>query len=171
MRYTLAELLTDPAAAARYDGGTFVTLRLTSTMYHRFHAPGDCQLNEVTYVAGETWNVNPAALARIDRLYCRNERAVVRATLRDSGEPISLVAVASILVASIHLNFVDVPLTLRYQGPSRIQCHGSYRKGQELGYFHHGSTIIVLASSRLALVDSVREGALIRMGEPLLRQG
>jgi len=166
--YTLDELLVDPAIVEAHRDGTYVALRLLSTMYHRFHAPCDCEIDEVIYVAGDAWNVNPIALRRVDRLYCRNERAVIRMRLSGSGEPLTLVPVAAILVASIHLHFLDVLLNLKYRGPNRIPCRASFSKGDELGYFHHGSTIIVLAPRGLSLCGAVREGASIRVGQPLL---
>src|SRR5262249_26335125 len=145
-----------------YRGGTYVTLRLTSAMYHRFHAPADCEVHHTTYVSGDVWNVNPVALRRIARLYCKNERAVIHARLADRDAGIVLVAVAAILVASIHLNFVDVPLNLKYRGPNRIPCRAPYRKGDELGYFHHGSTIVVIAPAGFELCEHAREGESIR---------
>jgi phosphatidylserine decarboxylase len=51
-----------------------VTLRLTSSMYHRFHAPHDLVVDRVTYISGDTWNVNPIALKRVEKLFCKNER-------------------------------------------------------------------------------------------------
>ena len=60
----------------RYRNGRYVTLRLTSSMYHRFHAPHDCRVERVAYMSGDTWNVNPIALRRVERLFCKNERAV-----------------------------------------------------------------------------------------------
>jgi phosphatidylserine decarboxylase len=168
LTYTLDELLVDPALADVHRNAVYVTLRLTSNMYHRFHAPADCEIDEVIHVAGDTWNVNPAALRRIERLYCRNERAIVRARLRASGDRLILVPVGAILVGSIHLHVVDVPLNAEYRGPSRIPCRALLRKGDELGYFHHGSTIIVVAGPGLTIFEEVREGALIRMGRPLL---
>ena len=45
-------------------------------MYHRFHAPHDCRVEQVTYISGDTWNVNPIALKRVEKLFCKNERAV-----------------------------------------------------------------------------------------------
>lgn len=167
--YTLEDLLGDSPMIATYRDGFYVTLRLTSTMYHRFHAPFDCDVDEVTYISGDTWNVNPIALQRVERLFCRNERAVVGTRLRDSSESLALVAVAAILVASIHLTFVDVPLTLAYRGPNRLRCRASFRKGDEMGHFRHGSTIIVFGTSGLELCETVTPGSVIRMGEPLLR--
>ena len=58
-----------------------MTLRLTSSMYHRFHAPHDCRVEQVTYISGDTWNTNPIALRRVERLFCKNERAVMRTRL------------------------------------------------------------------------------------------
>ena len=79
--YLLAELLCDEDLAHYYRGGEFATLRLTSSMYHRFHAPYDCRVEQIDYISGDTWNVNPIALQRVERLYCKNERAVIRCRL------------------------------------------------------------------------------------------
>jgi phosphatidylserine decarboxylase len=166
--YALADLLGDQELAGRHRGGRYVTLRLTSAMYHRFHAPSDCRVELVTYFSGDTWNVNPIALKRIERLFCKNERAVIRCRLPD-GAPLTLVPVAAILVASIRLTFLDVLLHLRYRGPNRIPCNAALGKGQEMGWFEHGSTIIVLAPPGLSLDPGIREGVRLRMGEPLLR--
>ena len=167
--YSLSSLLeADPDLVAQYQNGSYVTLRLTSAMYHRFHAPYDCSIEQVTYMSGDTWNVNPIALRRIERLFCRNERAILRCRL-PSGHLLTLVPVAAILVASIRLHFADVLLHLRYRGPNVIRGTAAYRKGEELGWFQHGSTIIVLAPQQLSLHARVTEGRKIRMGEPLLR--
>ena len=168
-RYTLEDLLIDRQLAALYRDGQYATLRLTSSMYHRFHAPHDCIVDRVTYISGETWNVNPIALNRIAKLFCKNERAVIRMILGRGGIVVTLVPVAAILVASIRLNFLDVLLNTQYRGDAEIPCRASFSKGQEMGWFEHGSTIIVFAPKGVALCDSVEEGAGIRMGRPLMR--
>src|SRR5215468_1703636 len=167
LRYRLAELLGGEAPAARHRDGLFVTLRLKSTMYHRFHAPAACRLREVTHIAGDTWNVNPIALKRVERLFCRNERAVLPLEL-EGGGALTLVAIAAIGVATLRLHCLSAALGLRYAGPTRIPCDARYEKGQELGWFEQGSTIVVLASGDLELADGVREGRTLRVGEPLL---
>src|SRR6478736_5097499 len=101
--YTLADLLGDASPARQYEGGQYVTLRITPTMYHRFHAPHDLEVDHVTYISADTWNVYPPALKRVERLFCRNERAVLRCRLAGSDTPLLLVPVAAILVASIRL--------------------------------------------------------------------
>src|SRR5262249_43594544 len=83
--YTLQDLLGKSDLVDVYRDGRYVTLRLTSSMYHRFHAPHDCRLEEVTYISGDTWNVNPIALKRVEKLFCKNERAVLRTRLSATG--------------------------------------------------------------------------------------
>jgi phosphatidylserine decarboxylase len=167
--YSLEDLLIDRQLVQLYCDGQYVTLRLTPSMYHRFHAPYDCTIDKVTYVSGDTWNVNPIALNRVAKLFCKNERAVIRTTLRPSGIVITLVPVAAILVASIRLHFLAVLLNMQYRGEAEIRCQAVFSKGQEMGWFQHGSTIIVFAPKGVILCGSVREGVVIRMGRPLMQ--
>lgn len=166
--YTLMDLLGDEDLVRSYLDGSYVTLRLTAGMYHRFHAPYDCRVEQVTYVSGDTWNVNPIALQRVERLFCKNERAIIRCRLVPSGELITLVPVAAILVASVRLHFLDVLLHLKYRGPNAIACDAPLHKGEEMGWFQHGSTIIAFAPAGVALCERLQQGSVIRMGEPLL---
>jgi len=167
--YTLDELLPDRNLVEAHRNGSYVTLRLKASMYHRFHAPHDGRLERVVYISGDTWNVNPIALKRIERLFCKNERAVLQTRLAATDHCVTLVAVAAILVASIRLHCLDIPLNLKYRGPNVIGCDAHFRKGDELGWFEHGSTIIVFAPEGYSLCESVREGAVLRVGEPLMR--
>ena len=169
MPYTLSDLLGDASLAKQYEGGQFVTLRITPTMYHRFHAPQDLQVEHVSYISGDAWNVYPIALERIERLFCRNERAVLRCRLTTGGTPIALVPVAAILVASIRLHCADVLLHLRYRGAHEIPCDARFTRGQEMGWFQHGSTIVVLVPAGMSVCGQIRQGQRLRMGEPLLR--
>jgi len=165
--YPLADLVGSRELAARFSGGSYVTLRLTSAMYHRFHAPCDCLIERVTYFSGDTWNVNPIALERIARLFCKNERAVLACRTEPGGIPLLIVPVAAILVASIRLHFLDVLLHLKYRGPNVIPCAARLAKGEEMGWFEHGSTIIVLAPRGVRLAPQLTSGERIRMGQPL----
>lgn len=168
LTYTLHDLLDDPELERLYRDGRYVTLRLTSSMYHRFHAPYDCQVFHLNYFSGDTWNTNPATVSRVDKLFCKNEHAVIQTRL-PAGHVVTLVPVASILVASIRLRFLDVPLHLAYDGPRAIACAAAYEKGDEMGWFELGSTIIVFAPDGFELAPGVEQGTTIRMGRPLLR--
>jgi phosphatidylserine decarboxylase len=166
--YTLPDLLHDQRLVEHYRNGCYVTLRITSSMYHRFHAPHDLAVEQVTYISGDTWNVNPVALKRVEKLFCKNERAVVRTRLGAGAHLVTLVPVAAVLVASIRLHCLDVLLHPRYRGPNVLPCDASYRKGEEMGWFQHGSTIIVFAPEGFRPCANAQSGRVIRMGEPLL---
>jgi len=166
--YELSELFGPTQDISAFEGGSYVTLRLTSAMYHRFHAPHDCTVEHVTYLSGDTWNVNPIALARVERLFCRNERAVIRARLTQGNHPIALVPVAAILVASIRLHFLDVLLHLRWRGPNEMPCNAQLAKGAEMGWFEHGSTIIVFVPPGFALAQDIAPGTRLRAGQALM---
>jgi phosphatidylserine decarboxylase len=167
--YQLIDLLGDQSLVRQYQNGTYATLRITPTMYHRFHAPHDLRVKQVNYISGDTWNVYPIALKRIENLFCRNERAVLQCELGANGALLTMVPVAAILVASIRLHFLDVLLHLRYRGPNVIVCDARFAKGEEMGWFQHGSTIIVFAPQGIALSPEIQEGRRIRMGEPLFK--
>ncbi len=166
--YELADLIPDTTLQHRYRDGIFITLRLKSSMYHRFHAPLACDVRQVTYISGDTWNVNPIALRRIEKLYCKNERAVMELHTEAPDSGICLVAVAAILVASIRLHCLNGVLDMHYSGPQRLGCCAHYEKGDELGYFQHGSTIIVFATADHAMCEGIETGRRVNMGQALL---
>ncbi|HEU4377398.1 MAG TPA: archaetidylserine decarboxylase [Hyphomicrobiaceae bacterium] len=166
--YALEELLLDRDLVEFYRDGSYVTLRLTAAMYHRFHAPHDCVVERVTHIWGDAWNVNPIALKRVAKLFCKNERALIRTRLQATSHLVTLVPVAAILVAGIRLRFADLMVDPRRE-PQAIPCCTPFRKGDEMGWFEHGSTIIVLAPKGFALCASISTGSTIRMGEPLMR--
>jgi phosphatidylserine decarboxylase len=167
--YPLAELIRDDALGAILRDGAYATLRLTAGMYHRFHAPHDGRMERFDHIAGDVWNVNPATLARRARLYCRNERVVMRMRLRHGAHPIVLVPVAAVLVAGIKLNFAELPTDRSHRGPWSRSCDVAVAKGAELGWFEHGSTIILLAPAGFTICEPIVPGRQIRVGEALMR--
>lgn len=173
--YELADLIPDAALAEKYRAGTFVTLRLKSSMYHRFHAPIACRLEEVRYVSGDRWNVHPPALQKIEKLYCKNERAVIDCLGDQSSQDVCLVAVAAILVSSIRIHC----LAGRNEGLARDENSGcrlfsinaAAMRGDELGYFEHGSTIVLFSREPMALRKGLEQGDRVLMGQALLEPG
>jgi phosphatidylserine decarboxylase len=167
--YRLSDLLNDEAHAASFAGGSYVTLRLSAAMYHRFHAPHDCVVTSVTHIFGDVWNVNPPTLRRVPELYCRNERAVLRTTLTPTGHELTLVPVAAILVAGIRLSFLAMPSGAARRTRWSTACHAALQKGEEMGWFEHGSTIVVVAPPGLSVCAGIVEGRTIRAGQPLFQ--
>ncbi|HTI31513.1 MAG TPA: archaetidylserine decarboxylase [Sphingomonas sp.] len=164
MPYSLTELAGADAVAAM-QGGSYVTMRLTAGMYHRFHAPADLTVERVEHRPGDRWNVNPPALARVSSLYCRNERAIISTRLAD-GRLLVMIPVAAILVAGIVLH----PFGLVRGGIMRTGLTNHTKRGAEMGWFEHGSTIVMLAPSGFDLAAGVATGETIRAGRPLLRR-
>jgi len=167
--YQLEELVGGAQEAKAWQGAHFVTLRLTAGMYHRFHAPAAGTLRQVRYISGDTWNVNPIALRRVERLFCKNERACLTMVPADGGAPIGIVAVAAILVASIRLHAIPDTLNTRFKGRRDYACEQAYAKGDEMGWFHHGSTLILLVPPQYERLDDWQEGDRIQMGRALFR--
>ncbi len=113
------------------------------------------------------WNVNPITLKRVLQLYCRNDRAVIEAAL-PSGQALTIVPVGAILVASVRLHFLDLNLHHDYRGEQVIPCEAVLTKGQEMGWFEHGSTIVVLAPKGVELVAGLTTGTEVKAGQTLL---
>ena len=164
--YAIEELLVDPNISARFHGHRYATIRITASMYHRMHSPFDGVIDQVDYIHGDTWNVNPVALKRVEKLFCKNERAVLSGkTLK--GEPLAMIPVAAILVAGIRLHFAGRVFNQHDRGPQRVNTHVPVRKGEELGWFEHGSTIVLLVPPSWKMLPGLEEGSRLFMGQAL----
>ncbi len=164
--YAIEELLVDPVLAMKFHGYRYLTIRITASMYHRMHSPIDGVVEQVDYIHGDTWNVNPVALKRVEKLFCKNERAVLSGKTAQ-GEPFAIVPVAAILVAGIRLHCTGRVFNQTDRGPQRVRTHAPIHKGEELGWFEHGSTIVLLVPPHWNLVEGLSEGSRLFMGQAL----
>lgn len=164
--YAIEELLVDPVLAMKFHGHRYVTIRITASMYHRMHSPLDGVVEQVDYIHGDTWNVNPVALKRVEKLFCKNERAVLSGKT-EQGEPFAIIPVAAILVAGIRLHCTGRVFNQNDRGPQRVRTHTPVHKGEELGWFEHGSTIVLLVPSHWKLAKGLDEGSRLFMGQAL----
>ena len=98
--FNLAELFGDEALAEEYRGGTMVRIRLTPTNYHRMHFFDDGVVTGAKFLKGALYSVNPLAVDRVRRLYCRNKRALVNFQSNNFGD-VALVEVGATFVGSI----------------------------------------------------------------------
>jgi phosphatidylserine decarboxylase len=170
--YSVGELLADRWAGSLYAGGQFAVIYLSPRDYHRVHAPVDGRVRSVRHVEGTLFPVNEIGVRHVPRLFARNERVVVEQTTPRHG-PITTVMVGAIGVGRISVAFDPTLVTNsgRAYGESIYTASDApeLRRGDELGTFHLGSTVIVFTGpgSGLALVK--RPGQRVRMGEALLR--
>lgn len=145
-KYTARDLLVDPDWGPKFEGGFFITYYLCPTDYHRVHSPVDGLIRKVTYVPGDLWPVNETSVNGIENLFAVNERVVVDIATNDGA--VAVVFVGATNVGSIALSFDSTilgnagrPFTERcYDPPKEI------RKGEELGMFRMGSTVVLLLS-------------------------
>ncbi|QKE83086.1 archaetidylserine decarboxylase [Arthrobacter sp. NEB 688] len=164
--YSLAALLADEEYARAFDGGTYTTLYLSPSDYHRIHAPLDGSVTAATYVPGDLWPVNGAAVANVADLFARNERIVVR--METAGGPVAVVPVGATMVGMTRLAFDDVLHTnarrrevqrRTYDAPHRLEA------GDPLGHFEFGSTVVLVCSAGAGAVEPLALGSSVRMGQ------
>lgn len=144
MSYRLSDLLVDTAAAKALEGGQFATLYLSPKDYHRLHMPFAGKLHSAIHVPGRLFSVAPFAVEGIPNLFARNERLVC--LLDTEFGPAALVMVGALLVSGI-----ETPWGGWFVPPyGNTIARRSYdpavelARGDELGRFHMGSTIIVI---------------------------
>lgn len=173
--YGVAELLADEAEATRFRGGTFVTLYLSPRHYHRIHAPTAGGIDVLRRVPGGLLPVNRAAVATIDRLFPRNERAICM--LDGPAGRVAVVAVGAYNVGRITASFVpdtagpERQITnLRDREPASLRFDPAVRveRGADIMAFHLGSTVVLLFEpDRVHLEGSLAPGAEVRSGEQI----
>jgi phosphatidylserine decarboxylase len=164
--YGLDALLGSAAEAEPYRGGRHATLYLSPGMYHRVHAPVDGCIVGWRHVPGRLFPVNPPAVRSVSGLFTRNERVVVFVETDGLG-PVALVLVGAANVGRITLRFTPLVTNSGASGgreapPAPLPV----RRGDELGAFNLGSTVVLLVAHP-TLVPAVDPGALVRMGEAL----
>ena len=168
--YEVGDLLGSDEEAARFEGGSYFIVYLSPRDYHRVHAPVTGPVETLRYVPGTLFPVNRIGTEHIPRLFARNERMAIRQRSQVHGEVVS-VMVGAIGVGRIGLAFDDAQ-TNRGERPG-LRTYGDeppvLERGEELGVFHLGSTVIVFATSDAALEFLVEPGVSVRVGEGIAR--
>ena len=166
-RYSVADLLGDADLAARYEGGSFVTIYLSPRDYHRVHVPCDSELVSAREIPGRLFSVNASSERRVAGLFARNERLVMH--MRGGFGDYAFVMVGALIVAGIETPW-ERPAVARGERtePRVLQPEGvRLARGDEAGTFRIGSTVICLFPPGVVLADGFAPGAGVRMGEAL----
>lgn len=168
--YSVAELLGGCAhEAERYYGGKFITIYLSPRDYHRIHMPLTGNLMGYSYLPGRLYPVNQLGVEHVDRLFARNERLVTYIHTENQGE-VALIKVGALFVGSVKVVYntatTNVKKARQMEGP--IDGTPVYEKGDEVGWFEFGSTVILLfESGQLEWASGVETGASLLMGQKL----
>jgi len=168
--YRVEELLSGAEQAGRLEGGTFATVYLSPKDYHRVHSPVAGRLTGYVWIPGALWPVNEAGVTYVDRLFCRNERVVMWIDSDDHGL-VAVVMVGATKVGCMTLTHAPTVRTNTFQRKiRRVQYDEpvTIERGGELGIFHMGSTVVLLAE-RPGLECVVDTHAALRMGQIMLQ--
>lgn len=170
LEYSLDDLLaTDLEEAAAYVDGRFATIYLAPYNYHRVHAPFDGELLAARYVPGDLFSVNEATASKVSGLFRRNERLIMH--FRTASGPAVVILVGALNVGSISTPWSGEirPRKSGIVDAIDISRHDrNVLKGDLLGWFNMGSTVIVLLPNGAAeWRDDLGPGTTLRMGETI----
>ena len=170
INYSLDDLLaTDLDTAAGYIDGSFATIYLAPYNYHRVHAPLAGELTAARYVPGDLFSVNEATVSRVQGLFRRNERLVMH--FRTATGPAALIFVGALNVGSISTPWTG-EIRPRKDGVVDVLDISTHptevEKGDLLGWFNMGSTVILLLpAGACEWDDDLQPGETLRMGEEI----
>ncbi len=169
--YTATELLGgDEQLANEFAGGKFATIYLSPKDYHRVHMPIDGKLRQGIYVPGDLFSVNNATADNVPRLFSRNERYV--AIFDTEKGPMAMVLVGAMIVAGIETVWEGQVAPIKRQirrvnYPSQIESF-NLAKGQEMGRFKLGSTVVLLfGKDAIQWDDALKHSSPLIMGEKI----
>lgn len=169
--YSAHELLGGQGMVGQYADGEFVCLYLAPYNYHRIHMPADGRLLRTVYVPGDLFSVNASTARTVPDLFARNERVVCE--FATAFGHLAVVMIGALFVGSIETVWageVNPPPHRRRRAPS-VLGKGTGRefvKGEEIGRFNMGSTVILLGEcGRLSWRDSLAAGTAVRYGEAI----
>ncbi|MDE1211122.1 archaetidylserine decarboxylase [Vibrio aestuarianus] len=165
----------DEKLAQEFDEGEFATLYLSPRDYHRVHMPCDGVLRQMIYVPGDLFSVNPLTAENVPNLFARNERVVC--IFDTEFGPMAQVLVGATIVGSIELVWAGTitpprgNTVYRWDYPAQGNKAVMLKKGQEMGRFKLGSTVINLfAKDKVRFDDSMQHGEPTVMGTPYAHQ-
>jgi len=162
--YNLSTLLGNEKNAMSFIDGNFATLYLAPRDYHRVHMPCSGTLRETTYIPGQLFSVNQLTTSVVPKLFTRNERLVC---LFDTEQgPMAIILVGAMLVGSIHTTWDEAPCANKMVSKNHTGIH--LNRGEELGYFKLGSTVIVVfGKNKVAWNENLQPETHVKMGELL----
>ena len=164
--YSLAALLGDAELARAFEGGTYTTLYLSPKDYHRIHVPLSGHVTAATYIPGELWPVNAAAVTHVADLFAVNERIVVMMDGEHGGR-MAIVPVGATMVGMTRLVFDDLHTNARRREVQRRSYSPpiSLAAGDQLGHFEFGSTVVLVCSRDAGVIEPLTVGASVTMGQ------
>jgi phosphatidylserine decarboxylase len=168
--YALAALLASEEDARTFARGVHATLYLSPSMYHRVHSPVDGVIRAWRYVPGRLFPVNSLAVRHVEALFAVNERVSILIDTPRFGA-VAVIMVGATNVGRMSLSFADLVTNSGRPGAVTVPpAPIPIARGQELGRFNLGSTVVLLAADPRLEPAGVAAGQIVRMGQPLWRR-
>ncbi|MCZ6502640.1 MAG: archaetidylserine decarboxylase [Gammaproteobacteria bacterium] len=156
LTYSLEKLLASDNVTGFIDG-SFITIYLAPNNYHRVHFPTDASLQSSRYVPGKLFSVNQVTTNKVHDLFADNERLICDTTTNEGS--VSIIMIGAMIVAGIKTTWRASAYPAAKFHSETFDIPRQYQKGDELGQFHLGSTVILLfqqhVSWRVQAGDSV----------------
>lgn len=168
--YAVSDLLVRADEAERLADGTFATVYLSPKDYHRVHSPVTGEITGYLWVPGALWPVNSAGVTHVDRLFCRNERLLTFIETEAHGLVVAAMVGATNVGKMTVSHAPDVVTNTRQRKIRRVRYDTPVpiERGEELGVFHMGSTVVLLVE-RAGLSCVIEPNDPVKMGQLLLR--
>ncbi len=162
--YSLTDLVGEKSAAIFKDG-YFITLYLSPADYHRIHVPISGKIKSFSYFSGNLWPVNSLGVKNVGGLFSLNERIVT--PIAGNHGTVGLVKVGATIVGKIKVNYSDLSSNCRK--PTQLNLpiipERSYLKGDEIGQFQLGSTVILLFEKGKFKPVDLQSDAPVKLGQ------
>jgi phosphatidylserine decarboxylase len=168
--YALAALLASEEDARTFARGVHATLYLSPSMYHRVHSPVDGVIRAWRYVPGRLFPVNTLAVRHVEALFAVNERVSILIDTPELGA-VAVIMVGATNVGRMSLRFADLVTNSRRPGAVTVPpAPIPIARGQELGTFNLGSTVVLLVADPRLEEAGVAPAQIVRVGQPLWRR-
>ena len=169
LEYRLVDLLQDSKRYNLYNGGEYITIYLAPPNYHRIHSMVDGEINEFSYIPGDLWTVSALGVHHVPNLFARNER--ITTYIETKAGECALIKVGATVVGRIRVNYDDQISNLHNALAKKLCLEKPYkiRRGEEVGMFELGSTVICLFPPDQVELCDFEKGQMIRMGNVIGR--
>lgn len=167
LEYTLADLFDDPVKAEAYEGGGYITIYLAPYNYHRIHSPVKGHVHHCSYIPGNLWTVSSVGVNNIPRLFAQNERII--SYLETASGECAVVKVGATVVGKIKVCYHSIESNLFRAKRTGFPLQQPYfvDRGDELGLFELGSTVICCFKKGHVQWGKINNGDTVRLGKAL----
>ena len=165
--YSLESLLENHELSKKFGNGSFITIYLAPENYHRIHAPVSGKISGYCYIPGSLFPVSNFSLRAIYGLFSRNERLITY--IEHKKQMLAVVKIGACLVGKIRANYENISFDSSQKTKSEKKYVGKIpvKKGEEIGRFEIGSTVILLFEKSAVEFEGISRGMKIKMGEKI----